>query len=159
MTSGNGITNIDIEKFFDNKTNDDFKKNFMLVYLSDSVTKYINFYNIIKEKRAKYPFGIFNQEHIGGAFLIFIQKKDLLLFDSFGFVDFKLFIIDNDNAIIGKMLFNLKKKTPQTIILILYLSPFLSKHTKKFKKKLAGKTNRYCERFFRRDFSVCKIKK
>ena len=75
MTSGNGITNIDIEKFFDNKTNDDFKKNFMLVYLSDSVTKYINFYNIIKEKRAKYPFGIFNQEHIGGAFLIFIQKK------------------------------------------------------------------------------------
>ena len=109
MTSGNGITNIDIEKFFGNKTNDDFKKSFMLVYLSDSITKYISFYNIIKEKKAKYPFEIFNQEHIGGAFLIFIQKKDLLLFDSFGFVGFKLFIIDNDNAIIGKMLFNLKK--------------------------------------------------
>ena len=26
MTSGNGITNTDIEKFFDNETNDDLKK-------------------------------------------------------------------------------------------------------------------------------------
>ena len=34
-----------------------------------------------------------NHQHIGGAFLIFIQKKDLLLFDSFGFTDFKQFIV------------------------------------------------------------------
>ena len=26
MTGGNGITNIDIEKFFDNEANDDLKK-------------------------------------------------------------------------------------------------------------------------------------
>ena len=26
MTSGNGITNIDIEKFFDSETNDELKK-------------------------------------------------------------------------------------------------------------------------------------
>ena len=32
----------------------------MGVYSSDSITKYINFYEIIKEKRAKYPFAIFN---------------------------------------------------------------------------------------------------
>ena len=62
------------------------------------------------------------------SFLDIYKKKDLLLFDSFVFVAFKQFIIDNDSAIIDKMLFNLKKK-PQTIILILYLSPFLSKHT------------------------------
>ena len=29
MTSGNGITNIEIEKFFDNEMNDDPKRNFM----------------------------------------------------------------------------------------------------------------------------------
>ena len=62
MTSGNGITNIDIEKLFDNETNDDFKKNFMGVYSSDSITKYINIYEIIKEKRAKFPFAIFNTD-------------------------------------------------------------------------------------------------
>ena len=63
MTSGNGIINIDIEKFFDKKTNDDFKKKlYMGVYSSDSITKYINFYDIIKEKRGIYPFAIFNSD-------------------------------------------------------------------------------------------------
>ena len=144
MTSGNRITNIDIEKLkYWNKWW--FKKSFVGVYSSDSIIKYINFFDIIKEERGKYPLQFstltqkINQERIGGAFLIFIQKKDLLLFNSFGFVAFKQFIIDNDSAIIDKMFFNLKIKT-QSIILILYLSPFLSKHTKKLKKKAHWKT-------------------
>ena len=37
------------------------------------------------------------------------SKKDLLLFNSFGFVGFKQFIVDNDKDIIDKMLFNLEK--------------------------------------------------
>ena len=49
MTSGNGISNTEIEKFFDNAMNDDLKRNFMGVYSSDSITKNINFYNIIKK--------------------------------------------------------------------------------------------------------------
>ena len=60
MASGNGITNTEIEKFFDDETNKDLKRIFMGVYSSDSITKHINFYNIIKEKRAKDPFRIFN---------------------------------------------------------------------------------------------------
>ena len=60
MASRNRITNIEIEKFFDDETNEDLKRDVMGVYSSDSITKYINFYNIIKEKRAKYPFAIFN---------------------------------------------------------------------------------------------------
>ena len=39
MVRGNGISNIDIETFFENKTNDDLKKNFMGVYSSNSITK------------------------------------------------------------------------------------------------------------------------
>ena len=87
----------------------------MGVYSSNSITKYIKFYNIIKEKRAKYPFAIFNtnRENKPGthwwSFLDIDSKKDLLLFDSFGFVGFKQFIIDNDKYLIDKMLFNLKK--------------------------------------------------
>ena len=73
------------------------------------------------------------------SFLDIYLQKDLLLFDSFGFVGFDLFIIYNDSAIIDKVLFNLKKN-PQTIILNLYLSSFLLKHTKKLKKKSHWKT-------------------
>ena len=85
MTSGNGITNIDIEKLFDNETNDDFKKNFMGVYSSDSIKKYINIYDIIKEKGAKFPFAIFNtdRENKPGthwwSFLDIYPKKRLII--------------------------------------------------------------------------------
>ena len=53
MTSGNEKTNIDIEKFFDYETNDDLKRNFMGVYLSDSITKYLDFYDIMIQKKSK----------------------------------------------------------------------------------------------------------
>ena len=74
------------------------------------------------------------------SFLDIHLQKDLLLFDSFGFVGFNLFIIYNDSAVIDKLLYNLKKKTPQTIILNLYLPSFLLKHTKKLKEKSHWKT-------------------
>ena len=115
MSSGNGITNTVIEKFVDDETNQNLKRNFMGVYSSNSIIKYINFYNIIKEKRAKYPFTIFitDREKKPGtywwSFLDIHPKRDLLLFDSFGFVGFKQLIVDNDKNIIDKMLFNLEK--------------------------------------------------
>ena len=62
MSNGNGITNTEIEKFFNNETNNDLKKNFMGVYSSNSIAKYINFYDKIKEKRAKYQFSNFNKD-------------------------------------------------------------------------------------------------
>ena len=102
MASGNRITNIEVEKFFDDETNEDLKRNFMDVYSSDSITKYINFFNITKEKRAKYPFAIFNtdRENKPGTHwwssLDIHPKKDLLLFNSFGFTGFKQFVADND---------------------------------------------------------------
>ena len=115
MTSRNGITNIEIGKSFDNEMNDDLKRNFMGVYLSDSIKEYINIYDIIKEKRAKYQFAIFNTDRKNKpgthwwSFLDIYPKKDLLFFDSFGFIGFKQFIVDDDKNIIDKMLFNFKK--------------------------------------------------
>ena len=80
MARGNGITNTEIEKFFNDETNEDLKRNFMGVYSSDSITQYINLYNIKKiEQHIHLQFSTptekINQEHNGGAFLIFIHKK------------------------------------------------------------------------------------
>ena len=86
----------------------------MGVYSSDLITKYINFYDIIK-RRAKYLSAIFNTDRenkLGTHWWSFLRihpKKDLLLIDSFGFLGFKHFIVDNDKNIIDKMLFNLEK--------------------------------------------------
>ena len=41
--------------------------------------------------------------------MIYIKKKEIYLFDSFGFEGLKKFIIDNDKKILNKVLFNLDK--------------------------------------------------
>ena len=58
-----GITNIQMNKIFENEENQGIKNNYMGVYSMDSITKYINFYEIIiKKKNVKYPFSIFNTD-------------------------------------------------------------------------------------------------
>ena len=41
-----GTSNVVIEKFFENE-NEDIKKNFIGVYSSNSITRYINYYKTI----------------------------------------------------------------------------------------------------------------
>ena len=74
-----------------------------------------------------------NQERISGVFLISVQKKDLLLLDSFGFTGFKKFIIDNDLSVIDQFLFNLQKfnKKDSKISLVLLTFSIESYQTKK----------------------------
>lgn len=97
----------------------------MGVYSSNS--KYINFYDIIKQKRTRHPFTIFNTDrenkasmHWCSSFFNIYPKKYLLLFDSFGFIAFKQFNVDNNLDIIDKMLFNFKifNKKDQKITLV-----------------------------------------
>ena len=99
----------------------------MGVYSLDSIAKYINFCDIIKEKTSKYPFAIFDTDRD------IYPEKDLVLFDSFGFVGFKQFFIDNDSTIIDKMLFSLKKKQNNHINLVSL--NFSIKAYKKLKEK------------------------
>ena len=42
------------------------KKTYMGAYSIDSITKYINFYEIIKQRNAKYPFAIFDTDKENG---------------------------------------------------------------------------------------------
>lgn len=46
-----GITNLENDKFFENKQNQDIKNNYMGIYSMDSITKYINFCEIIIKKK------------------------------------------------------------------------------------------------------------
>ena len=103
-----GITNLEINKFFENQENQDIKRNYMGVCLMDSITKYINFYEIIKKRKAKNPFSIFNTDKHNQpgthwcSFMDILPKQNLLLFDSFGLESFKFFIVDNDESIIDE---------------------------------------------------------
>ena len=54
------LKNFQIDKFFQDEENKEIKKNYMGVYSTDSITRCINFYEIIKRKNGGYIFTIFN---------------------------------------------------------------------------------------------------
>ena len=87
----------------------------MGTYSVDSITRYINFYKIIKRRDGKYPFEIFNtdKENKPGihwwSFMDIHPKKNLFLFDSFGIEDLKRFIVNNDQKILNELLYNFRK--------------------------------------------------
>ena len=57
-----GLSNFQIDDFFKDEENGELKKIYMATYSVDSITKYINFYEIIKRRNAKYLFAIFNTD-------------------------------------------------------------------------------------------------
>ena len=75
-----GLSNYQIDDFFKDEQNEDFKKDYMGTYSIDSMTRYINFYEIIKRRNAKYPLQYLiltkkmNQMFTGGVSLIFNQQ-------------------------------------------------------------------------------------
>ena len=109
------LSNFQIDDFFKDEENADLKKDYMGTYSIDSITKYINFYEMIKQRNAKYPFAIFNtdKENEPGvhwwSFMDIHPKNNLFLFDSFGLEGFKLFIVNNYRQIINQLLYNFKK--------------------------------------------------
>ena len=54
-----GISNETIVNFFENESDDDFKKNFVDVFPSNYVTRFISFHEMLIEKD-RYPFIIMN---------------------------------------------------------------------------------------------------
>ena len=57
-----GLSNFQIDDFFKDKENEELKNNTMETYSIDSITKYINFYEIVRRRYAKYPFAIFSTD-------------------------------------------------------------------------------------------------
>ena len=118
-----GISNFEINKFFENEENQDLKNNYMGVYSIDSITRYINFYEIIKKRNGKYPFAIFNTDKHNKpgthwwSFMDIHPKKNLL-FDSLGLDGFKFFVANNDEAITDekKVLKSIFKKCKVSLV-------------------------------------------
>ena len=111
-----GISNEAIDDFFEKINDKDLKNNFIGVFPSNLTNRFISHHSIIKTKpNVKYPFIIMNTDRSDRdgthwwSFLDLHPKKEIFLFDSFGFTGLKKFIIDNDEKLINKVLFNLKK--------------------------------------------------
>ena len=111
-----GISNEAIDDFFEKIKDDDLTNNFIGVFPSNFINKFISHHSIIKSKpKVKYPFIIMNTDRSDRSgthwwsFLDLHKKKDIFLFDSFGFEGFKKFIIDNDKKLLNKVLFNLNR--------------------------------------------------
>ena len=121
-----GISNEEVIKFFENVEDNDIKENFVGVFPSNHINKFISFHELAKEANKKYPFIIMNTDRSDKAgthwwsFLDLHPRKEIFLFDSFGFEGFSKFIIDNDIKTLNKILFGIQKfkKKDQKITLI-----------------------------------------
>ena len=121
------ISNEAIEDFIEKVNDENLKSNFIGVFPSNFINKFIYYHSIIKNRsKVKYPFIIMNtdrSDRVGTHWWSFLDlhlKKEIFLFDSFGFEGLKKFIIDNDKKLLNKVLFNLNnfKKSDRKITLI-----------------------------------------
>ena len=109
-----GISNETIVNFFAKETDDDLKKKFVGVFLSSYLTRFISFHEMMIKKN-RYSFIIMNTDRSDKkgthwwSFLSLQERKEIFLFNSFGFEGFKDFFIDNDRNILNKILFGIKK--------------------------------------------------
>ena len=112
-----GINNFQIENAIKNIGEDDLDDNFVGVFPSNHLNKFINHAAMISEKKRKYPFVIANtdsSEKDGThwwSILHIEPKTDIFFFDSFGLDGLKHFIIQDDRKVIKKILFGTEKMT------------------------------------------------
>ena len=104
-----------IINFFEEKTYDDFNKNFVGVFPSDYVIKFIEFHRMMVEEKGRYLFIIMNTDCSDKkgthwwSFLDLHLRKETFLFGSFGFEGYKNFIMQDDRKILNKILFSIEK--------------------------------------------------
>ena len=109
-----GISNFTTEKVV-NEIDDDLKANFIDVFPSNHTFRFLNFTDLVREKKAHYPFMIMNTDRSGQegthwwSFLEISSKEQIFLFDSYGFIGLKEFIIDNDRQMIDEFFYGLEK--------------------------------------------------
>ena len=84
-----GISNKTIVNFFENETDNDLKKNFVNVFSSNYVTRFISFHKMIIKKNC-YPFIIaIKTVRTGGVFSIYIREKKFFYLTVLGLKDLK----------------------------------------------------------------------
>ena len=138
----------------------------MGTYSINSISKYINFYEIIKQRNSKYPFAIFNtsKENEPGkhwwSFLDIQPKNNFFLFDSLGIDGFKVFVVNNDEAIINDLLYNFKEcKSKSTHKIKLCTMRFCVMSWQKMSQKTKSQLTETAENLFHLMEQFAKLKK
>ena len=114
-----GINNETIADFFEKERDDDLKDNFVGVFPSNYVTRFISFHEMMRSKH-KYPFMIMNTDRSDRngthwwSFLDLHERREIFLFNSFGFEGFKKFVIDNDRNVLNKIMYGIEKFQKKT---------------------------------------------
>ena len=112
-----GISNFQIENAIANIGDNDLISNFVGVFPSNHMNKFINPAAITSAKEGKYPFVIANTDNSskGGlhwwSILDIEPKTDIFFFDSFGLDGLKHFIAQDDQKTVEKVLFGTEKMT------------------------------------------------
>ena len=112
-----GISNLQIKNAIRNIRDEDLDDNFVGVFPSNRMNKFINDAAMISKKKGKYHFVIANTDSSekGGTHWWSIPdiepKTDIIFFDSFGLDGLKHFIIQDDRNLIEKILFETEKMT------------------------------------------------
>ena len=116
-----GISNFQIEATFEKIGDEDLLKNFVGVFLSNRMSKFINYAAMLSEyTESKYPFIIANADADDKpgvhwwSILDIEPKNDIFFFDSFGIEGLKHFIIQDDKKIVEEILLGIEKRTDQT---------------------------------------------
>ena len=111
------ISNVQLKNSIENIRDNDLKDNFVGVFPSNRMSKFINHSAMISSKKGKYSFVIANTDvsEKGGTYWWSIPdiepKTDIFLFDSFRIDGLKHFIVQDDRKMIEKVLFGTEKMT------------------------------------------------
>ena len=109
-----GISNFQIEKAIEFIRDDDLKNNFVGVFPSNYMSKFIDHASMISSK-GKCPFIVANTENSEKpgvhwwSILDMEPKADLFFFDSFGLDGLKHFIVQGDKSIVEQILIRIEK--------------------------------------------------
>ena len=129
----------------------------MGTYSIDNVTKYIDFYSIIKKRKAKYPFAIFSTAKENEvrknwwSFLDIQPRNNLFLFDLLGLDGFKIFIVNNQENVINDLLHNFKRCESSSSTkdkLILCSMKFCVNKWRQLEQKTKGQLMETAQNFF-----------
>ena len=120
-----GISNLQIEDAIKKVGDEDLLENFVGVFLSNYMNKFINHATMIEDKKGKYSFIIANRDSSNKdgvhwwSILNIEPSNDIFFFDSFGLDGLKHFVIQDDKKIVDKILIGIEEmdKTDQKITL------------------------------------------
>ena len=111
------ISNSQIENALKNMKDEDINNNFVGVFPSNYMNKFIKHAAIISGKKRKYPFIIANTDSFGKSgthwwsLLDIEPKTDIFFYDSFGLDGLRHFIIQHVKKNIENILFGTEKMT------------------------------------------------